>query len=323
MKESLTLRQHFRRFIRRNMPYLVVCILLSMLVFVYCFDRIFVTVHSGEVGVKYRRFAGGTVIDHPYGEGLHVIFPWDTLYIYNVRNQVVSHQFEALSKHGLPLTISLTIRYRPEYQLVGLLHQQVGPDYVARIVTPEVDAKVREIVGNYRADEVYSTDRSIIQKIINEALEQGAQRFVVIDDVLITRIELPQQVREAIEAKLVEEQKSLSYEYILAREEKEAKRKLIEARGISDYQAVVASTLTEELLTEKGIRATRELAASQNSKVVVIGGGNLGLPLILGGETARAMNSEAMVGDTPVATKSPAPEANEEAPNESKTERDS
>lgn len=291
-EQKPSLRQRLRRRIRRNLPYLMVVVLMLMVLLVYFYDRVLVTVHSGQAGVKYLRFMGGTVTDRPYHEGFYLIFPWDRMYIYNVRNQVISHDFQALSRRGLPIDIELTIRFRPEYELVGLLHQQVGPDYVARIVKPEVESTIRAIIGKYDADEVYTTERSVIERIVNESLEQSAQRYVIIDDVLITRVMLPAEVRKAIELKLVEEQKAQAYEFILAREVKEAERKRIEAGGIEDYQAIISQSLTEQILTEKGIRATRELATSENAKVVVVGGGNLGLPLILGGETGRVINGE-------------------------------
>ena len=287
-----TLRGRFRSYLRRNAPYWIILFFLTLFGFFALFHRMVITIQSGEAGVMYRRFFGGTVTDHPYPEGIYLIPPWDRLYVYNVRNQIVSHDFNALSKRGLPLKISLTIRYRPDYDLLGVLQKEVGPDYVNRIVVPEVEATIRAIIGRYHADEIYTTQRGVVERIVNESLEQSSQRYVHTDDVLITRVQLPLPVQKAIETKLIEDQKMKTYEFILQRESKEAERKRIEAKGIEDYQAIISRSLSDAILTEKGIRATRELATSKNSKIVMVGGGKLGLPLILGGEIGKTINED-------------------------------
>ena len=281
-KKQRTFRQRMRARVMSNMPVLVVLSLSLLFCVVYFSNRIIISVQAGEAGVLWKRFFGGTVVDRPYGEGLHLIWPWDKMHVYNVRNQAIPHSFEVLTKKGLPIVVHLTIRYRPELDLIGVLHQEVGPRYVDVIVKPEVEAVIRSVIGRYDVAEVYTTKRSLVEKIVNEALEQTSQRYVEVDDVLLTQVTLPVKVREAIEMKLVEEQKYEAFEYILKSETEEAKRKRIEAAGIRDFQKTIAESLSKEVLTAKGIRATEELAKSKNSKVVVIGAGDEGLPLILG-----------------------------------------
>lgn len=277
---------------RRNAPLLVTFSLLIMLLVVTCWNNIFVTLHSGEAGVLFSRFFGGTIVDHPYGEGLHLIFPWNKMYVYDIRHRTVDHNLTVLSKHGLPIDIEMTIRFRPEYNFIGFLHDEVGPDYEKKIVIPEVESALRSTIGHYSAEEVYTTKRAVVQKVVNQSLEKIAEHFVQVDDVMITKVTLPEAIQAAIEQKLVEEQKLRTYEFLLATAKREAERKRIEAEGIDSYQRIVASSLNDRLLTEKGIRATESLARSPNSKLVVVGGGKLGLPLILGGETANITNSE-------------------------------
>jgi regulator of protease activity HflC (stomatin/prohibitin superfamily) len=267
--------------IRENLPLMIVALLIVLFVVVYFWSSIFITIQAGEGGVLYRRFFGGTVVDKIYHEGFHVIAPWDTMTKYNVRYQVIHHQMTALTRKGMKIEIDLTIRYMPEYRLLGVLHQRIGPDYPDKIVTPEAEAVIRKIIGQFDAEEVYSTKRALIQKIVDEAITQVAQRYVRIDDMIITKVELPQTIRVAIEAKLEQRELSLAYEFKLERETKEADRKRIEAQGLHDYNKIVGASLSDRILTWRGVQATLDLARSNNAKVVVIGAGKDGLPLIL------------------------------------------
>jgi regulator of protease activity HflC (stomatin/prohibitin superfamily) len=256
--------------------------LLILLVFIlYFWNHIFVSIKPGEGGVLYRRFTGGTVIDKVYPEGFHVIFPWDIMSIYTVRYQAYQHEMFALTQKGLKIRLSLTIRYQPEYELLGVLHKTVGPDYLKRIVLPEVEAVLRTLIGNFQAEEVYSTKRALLQKIVHESLNQVSQRFVRLDDVMVTEVELPGYIQKAIEMKLEQKEKARAYEFILAKEKKEADRKRIEAAGIHDYNKKVDESLSDKVLSWKGVTATLELSKSDNAKVVVIGAGKEGLPIIL------------------------------------------
>jgi regulator of protease activity HflC (stomatin/prohibitin superfamily) len=270
-----------RSHIRAHFPAYVVSLLLFLFFLIYFWPMIFITVHAGESAVLYKRFLGGTVVDHIYGEGFHIIFPWDIMTIYDVRYQTVPHRLDVLSNKGLKIQVLLTIRYRPETEVLGVLHQVVGPDYLKKVVIPEVEAVLRAVLGQYDADEIYTTKKGVIQQVVNESLEQVSQRFVKIDDVMITGVELPLKIKEAIEAKLEEQQLAEAYVFKLAREKQEAERKRIEASGIRDYNKMIEASLSEKVLKWKGVEATRDLAKSPNAKMVVIGGGKDGLPVIL------------------------------------------
>lgn len=267
--------------VKDNLPQVIVASLILAFVIVYFWHSIFITIKSGEAGVLYRRFFGGTVIDKVYGEGFHVIAPWDTMTIYNVRYQAKPHEMDAMTQTGLTLHLYINIRYHPEYNVLGVLHQTVGPDYLNKIVVPEVESVMRKIIGQFDAEEVVTTKRAVIEKIVNEALEQVSHRFVQIDDVMITRLDLPQRIKEAIEAKLEQQQLAEAYRYRLDKEHKEAERKRIEATGYRDYNAILESSLTEKILKWKGVEATLELSKSQNSKIIIVGAGKDGLPIIL------------------------------------------
>lgn len=277
----MKIRTSIKKYFRENLSLLLVTLLILLFIIVYFWQSIFVTIKAGEGGVLYRRFFGGTVVDKIYAEGFHVIAPWDTMTKYNVRYQAYHHKMFALTRKGMQIGLSLTIRFMPEYRLLGVLHKRVGPDYPDKIVIPEAEAVIRKIIGRFDAEEVYSTKRALIQKIVDEAIAQISQRFIRIDDMIITKVELPPTIKTAIEAKLEQRELAAAYEFILKKEEKEAERKRIEAQGYHDYNVTINASLTRQILTWRGVQATLELARSNNAKVVVIGSGQDGLPIIL------------------------------------------
>ena len=292
----------FRSWIQRNLAYFAVFFVSLMIAFIFLWPQIIITINSGEGGVLYKRFFG-TVTDKVYTEGIYAIFPWDTMYIYNGRIQTVLHEFDVLTNQGLPIHLSLAIRFRPEYDMLGLLHQQVGPDYINTIITPEVESVLRKRLSPYKPEEIYTNKDKILTTVVIEAMEALGQKYVTANDVIIREISLPPSIRQAIETKLTEEQRDQTYVYRLKREEKEAKRKAIEAEGIKNYHDTVAKTLSDKLLKWQGIQATLELAKSNNSKVVVIGAGSTGMPLILGSDysnTPHETQNEAVKKTTPV-----------------------
>ncbi|WP_224360456.1 prohibitin family protein [Hyalangium versicolor] len=264
---------------------------IALLLLVYFWPSILITVNSGEQGVLFRRFGQGTVIDTSYTEGLHIIPPWDTLYIYNVQVQRQPVIFNVLTKEGLEVTMELSVRYHPRIEQLPLLHKRVGPDYFDKIIRPAIISKLRTMTGSLTAEEIYSTAREKLQEELRESVPSGQalgesieelnENYLTLDELLIERVSLPPSVREAIENKSRAHQLSIEYDFRLKTEEKEAERKRIEARGIRDFQEIIAKGISDQLLRWRGIEATLQLARSENAKVVVIGGGKDGLPLIL------------------------------------------
>ncbi len=275
----------FRNALHGTLSYFAVFLLVCVMSIAFLWPQIVITINSGEGGVLYRRFFG-TVTDKVFTEGIHVIYPWDTMYIYNGRIQTVLHDFDVLTNQGLPIHLSLAIRFRPEYEMLGLLHQQVGPDYINTIITPEIESVLRKRLSPYNPEDIYMNKDNILTQVVIEAMEELGQKYITANDVIIREIALPKTILQAIEAKLTEEQREQAYVYRLKREEKEAQRKHLEAEGIRDYQNTVSKTLSDKLLKWQGIQATAELAKSNNTKIVVIGGGSTGLPLILNTENS-------------------------------------
>lgn len=271
-----------KSWVKDRAPYLIVGILVLMLILLVVWSRVFIVIKPGQAGVLYRMLSTGTVTDYVYAEGLHILQPLNSMQIYDTRVQIVFHQFDVLTSSGLPIKLSLAVRYRPIYELLGALHQQVGPDYPNKIILPQIESVLRRNIGGYTPEDIYTNREGVLSKIITLALEEVGRKFIQVDDIIIRSVELPESVRKSIEAKLVSEQQFLAYNFKLKAEAEEAKRKSIEAAGIEAYQQTISRTLSDKLIQWQGVQATLELSKSNNAKVVVIGAGKNGLPIILG-----------------------------------------
>ncbi|KNC66084.1 prohibitin family protein [Pseudoalteromonas ardens] len=278
-------------------------LLICLFLIVALVPFIFIRVDSGEVAVLWKRFGGGTYLEQHFSEGTVLVMPWDKLIIYNGRFQTAHESIDAITKEGLRITLNVTVRYRPVIEHVPYLHQLVGPKYLEEMVLPEVASAVRMIVSRFRAEEVYSHQRLEIQKqLLDDVLDElhiqeetileqsthmkDGHALVNLDDMLIKRVDVPDKVHEAIISKV--NQSYLNEEYAMRLEvaKKEAQRKKTEAQGIADFQETVSGGISETYLRWRGIEATIELAKSNNAKVVVIGSGKDGLPLILNTESS-------------------------------------
>ena len=242
------------------------------------------TIGSGYAGVLYKTFGGGVVTDQPpLGEGFHLIAPWNKVIEYEIRQQSISERMDVLSVNGLEIKVDGTVWYQPDATQLGKLHQEKGKDYLGRILGPAISAAAREVVGRYTPEQLYSSKRDIIQKEILDETRKGVEgQYIIVNRVLVKDVTLPPTIKDAIERKLKQEQESLEYEFRLTKATKEAERQRIDAEGKAIANKILSESLTDKILEEKGIEATLELSRSPNSKVIVVGGGDGGMPLILG-----------------------------------------
>ncbi len=292
-------RGKIKNIYRKHYLKLVVLTLIVLFVVVLLAKKIFIIILPGERGVLFRVFTG-TDISRTYDEGLNIIFPLNRMIRYNVRIQQRRENITILSRDGLPITIEYSLRFRPKIDPLPILHKEIGSDYFEKIVLPEFNGAIRDVMSNYRPDELYAIHRDVVQReVVNIVLKQISEKYINVDDFLLLNIELPPMVRQAIERKLSQEQLQFEYQYRVEVAKLEAKRKLIEAEGIRDFQQTVSDGISPGYLKWKGIEATLELSQSQNAKVVVIGSGeNNGLPLILNlasekqGETQKVLKGK-------------------------------
>lgn len=260
---------------------IVIFILIFVFLVAYLWRNIFISIYPGHAGVLWERFRG-TVTDKVYDEGLHVIFPWDWMYDYSLRIQEKHNTIKILTTAGLYVDIDISYRFYPERKsLLPLLHKEWGPKYADVFVEPESKAATIAILGNYPPEKLYSLNTIAIQTEIKAMLDkQFRNSKIILQDFLITRLALPKAISDAIERKLTQEQLLQEYNYRLAIEEKEKSRKEIESMGIKLFQQISGISI----LKWRGIEATSEIARSNNAKVIVIGTGPQGLPVILNAE---------------------------------------
>ena len=254
------------------------------IIFVIVFwARMTVTIEAGHAGVIFRLLGGGIDTTKTFSEGFHFMNPLNKMITYETRQQEISEEMNVLSSNGLEISVDVSAWYKPEYDKLGLLHSNIGKDYLRRIVIPALRSSARSVIGRYTPEQIYSTKRDVIQvEIFDEADRILHDKYVELQQVLIRSIILPPTIKSAIESKLKQEQESLEYEFKLEKAEKEAERQRIDAMGKAKANEILSASLTDKILREKGISATLELANSPNTKVIVIGNTKDGLPLILG-----------------------------------------
>jgi regulator of protease activity HflC (stomatin/prohibitin superfamily) len=305
MPPPTTTRSKWWRLVDRYLPSVVIYLMLVTLVAVVLFPYAAVTVPSGHAGVLWKRFGGGTVLDPRQirEEGLHLIWPWNELFLYDLRLQSVTETYNAISSDGVSLSSTMNIRFRLQRAAAPVIHQALGPNYLQLLVRPGIGSLTREVMAQYTAEQVYSTARQEIQDKIRSLSQdrlsekmmerEGDEPYrvslsdtVILYDTLVYGIELPVLVVNAINRKIEQYYISEEYKFRVERERRESERKKIEAEGIREFQQIVSQGISDSYLRWRGIEATLQLSQSTNSKVVIIGSAKDGLPLILGNMAA-------------------------------------
>ena len=250
------------------------------------FSKSTVTIKSGQAGVLYKTFGGGVVTDEPpMGEGFQIVAPWNKVFIYEVRQQELFEKMQVLSSNGLEIQLEASAWFQPQSEKLGLLHQEKGENYIGRVIQPAIRSAARSVVGRYTPEQLYSSKRDVIQtEIYEETKKILDKQHVQLNEVLVRDVTLPPTIKNAIERKLKQEQESLEYEFRLVTAQKEAQKQIIEAKGKADANKILSASLTDKILQDKGIEATIKLSESPNSKVIVIGSGKSGMPIILGNQ---------------------------------------
>ncbi len=254
-----------------------------LLILFISWNSITVTINAGYRGVLFKKFSGGIDMDNVYHEGFHFIAPWNSMIQYEVRQQEIDEKMDVLSNSGLQIDLDVSAWYQPQTEKLPELYRTIGEDYLQRVIIPAMRSSTRSVIGRYTPEQLYSTKKDAIEtEIFNEIQNILDSKYVQVNKILIRSIKLPSSIRTAIESKLKQEQLALEYKYKIDRAKQEAERQRIEAEGKAKANNIINASLSSKILSEKGISATVELAKSNNSKIIVIGGGKDGLPIILG-----------------------------------------
>ncbi|WP_445955336.1 prohibitin family protein [Yeosuana sp.] len=269
-----------------KLPKIGIPIIIVAIILIIVLAKSAVTIGSGEAGVLYKTFDNGVVTDQPpLGEGFHIIAPWNKVIVYSVRQQELFEKMKVLSSNGLEIQIDASAWYLPVYNDLGNLHQTIGENYLQRVIQPAIRSAARSVVGRYTPEQLYSSKRDAIQdEIFLETKKILEKQYVQLNEILVRDVTLPNTIKDAIERKLKQEQESLEYEFRLVTAAKEAEKVIIDAKGKAESNRILSASLTDKILQDKGIEATIKLAESPNSKVIVIGSGESGLPIILGNQ---------------------------------------
>jgi regulator of protease activity HflC (stomatin/prohibitin superfamily) len=239
-------------------------------------------VPAGTVGV-YDLF--GKVSDQVVAPGIHVVNPLAKIHKMSVRTQELKETVDLPSREGLTVKVDVSLLFSLDPAKAPEVFRTIGYDYVNIVIVPQVRSVVRDVTSGYDAKALYTAEREVITTNVFKALAPVLkERGIRVEKTLLRKITLPAKVAAAIESKLEAEQQAEQMKFVLDKERQEAERKRIEAQGIADYQTIINQGLNENLLKYRGIEATKELAKSQNTKVVVIGSGKEGLPIILGNQ---------------------------------------
>jgi len=275
MRDDLTIHDLPRR---RGFLGLGVLAVLGLIVFLA--GGPFRTVPAGHVGVKDFF---GSVSSDTLPPGIRVVFPLTRVIKMSMQTQEMKEVAEVPSREGLILNLETSLLFQLDPAKAADIYRTVGSDYAGTIVEPQFRSAIREITASYDAKALYSAEREKIAGEIFALFSRIAgARGIIVQQVLLRKIGLPPVVANAIQEKLRREQEAEQMKFVLQKEQQEAERKRIEAQGIADFQRIVAQGISAQLLEWKGIEATEKLAASPNTKIVVIGNSKTGLPIILG-----------------------------------------
>jgi regulator of protease activity HflC (stomatin/prohibitin superfamily) len=249
-----------------------------------------VQTNAGEIGVKSLF---GKVQDDVLRSGLHFINPFVSVQrldiktqnytmsgIHDEGNQSGDDAIRVLTSDGLEVTIDLTVLYKLLPSEAPRLVRETGVDYTDKIVRPLTRTKIRDNSVYYEAISLYSNKRDEFQQRIFKSIEDDfKKRGLILEQLLVRNITLPQSVKETIEQKINAEQDAQKMQFVLLKEKQEAERKRVEAQGIADYKRIINTGLTDQQLQYEQIKAYLELAKSPNAKVIIMGKGNA--PVIL------------------------------------------
>jgi len=252
---------------------------ITVLALIGAFSQTITVVPAGHVGVVDFF---GNVSENTLKAGINIINPLAKVEKFSIQTKELKEVMQVLSREGLTIGLEISTLYRLDPDSAASVYKKIGAEYEEVVLVPQFRSVSRSVTANFQASALYSTERERLGVSIMEELSKiVTPRGLIIESTPLRNVALPSQLTDAIEQKQRADQESQRMEFILTKERQEADRKRVEAQGVADFQKIVATTISEQLLRWKGIEATMKIAESPNSKVVIIGSGKDGLPVIL------------------------------------------
>ncbi|MEW5693467.1 MAG: prohibitin family protein [Candidatus Hydrogenedentota bacterium] len=256
-----------------------VLLLLAVIAFLFCFSQSLTVIPAGHVGVVDFF---GIVSNKTLKAGINIVNPLARIIKFSIKTQEIKEVMEVPSKEGLNIHLEVSVLFHLNPEKAAEVYKTVGTNYIDIILVPQFRSVTRGVTAGYEAKALYTSEREMLSQLISTELQKIVEkRGIIIETSPLRKVGLPPGLSQSIEEKLRAEQESQRMEFILMKEKQEADRKRIEAQGIADFQKIVSAGISEQLLKWKGIEATEKLANSANSKIVIVGSGKDGLPIIL------------------------------------------
>ena len=266
-----------RAFVRKYGVGLTLSFLIAAFLLAFFWDQFVVPLRAGQQGVYWSRFFGGTS-NVVLGDGTHFKLPWDEITIYDIRVSTVTRKTLLLTQDGLEIDVEWAAQYHPKPGAVPALHRLVGPQYEEKVIIPDAISSLRQILGNYTAEQIYAADERSLLNLLEKRVTPALANYAIqLEKLQILRLDMPKEVAEGIVRKILDKQNLLSYDFRLQAESQEKQRKVIEAQGIESFESISKISI----LKWRALKATEELAKSPNAKIIVMGTGANGLPVLL------------------------------------------
>lgn len=268
-------------------------VILTMSSIIVLWPLMFVLVPAGKIGVMYRPLSEGVDLNMVIKEGAYLILPWNKVTQYSVQIQLKELNLELLTSDLLKTKVTVSFQFEVNPNTLPLLHKFVGVDYLDKMIIPQVIKVTRDKVAQFNSRIAYTGSLSQVASdiaittdnlLINQLSPPGLTnvRLIRVSSVQLTSVLYPPAVQTAIDNKVVESEIAESFKFRIQAARLESERKVIEAKGIREFQLIVNEGMTENYLRFRGIQATEELAKSSNAKTLIFGSGPSGLPLVLG-----------------------------------------
>jgi len=241
--------------------------------------QMFTVVPAGTVGVVDFL---GSVSNTTLKSGVNFVNPLANVVKFSIKTQELKENMNVPSKEGMSVQLEISLLYSLDPENASKIYKSVGENYEEIILVPQFRSVVRGVTSRYDAKALYTASREQLATEMKDELEKlVGPRGITVESAPMRQIILPSGLTASIEQKLQAEQSYQQMQFVLKKEEQEADRKRIEAKGIADFQEIVARGISQNYLQWKGIEATEKLSNSTNAKIVIIGSGKNGLPIIL------------------------------------------